>query len=50
MKEPQSGKISSLSRCFLKHSPRAEALVEKAKGDPRGKKHFSLLGGFGAAR
>jgi len=39
-----------LSLRLMKHSQRAEALVEKAKGDPRGKKHVSLLGGFGAAR
>jgi len=37
MKVPRSGKISSLSQCFLKHSPRAEARVEKAKGVQRGK-------------
>ncbi|MFD3246696.1 hypothetical protein [Rahnella aquatilis] len=50
MKAPRSGKISSLSLCYLKHGQRAIARVEKAKGDPRGKKHFSLLVGFGAAR
>ncbi|MGP6469144.1 hypothetical protein [Rahnella aceris] len=40
MKEPQSGKISSLSPCYLKHSQRAERAVKepeilKRRGDRR---------------
>ncbi len=45
MKEPRSGKISSLSQCFLKHSPRAEARVEKSEGSSEGKS-LSPLGRF----
>jgi len=50
MKEPRSGKISSLSLCWLKHSQRAIARVEKARGNPKGEKHFPLLGGGGGSR
>jgi len=47
MKAPRSGKISSLSQCFLKHSQRAEARVEKSEGSSEGKS-LSPLVGFGA--
>jgi hypothetical protein len=50
MKEPRSGKMSSLSLWWLKHSQRAIARVEKARGNPKGEKHFPLLGGFGGSR
>jgi len=47
----------SRSDDILRHSPMqqnmsvvpATARSKKAEGDPRGRKHFSLLGGFGAA-
>jgi len=37
MKAPQSGKISSLSPCYLKYSQRAKRVLKKARGVQRGK-------------